>query len=101
MGSGYSYVWEFLVPIDSVQEFEKHYGPDGTWAELFQRAPGYVETLLLADRSLLGRYVTIDRWESEDAYLAFRAAFAADYAAIDSECEKLTAGETCLGTFRE
>ena len=101
MGSGYSYVWEFHVSVDSAAEFEKHYGPNGTWAALFRRAPGYVDTLLLADRSLPGRYITIDRWASEEAYLAFRDAFAADYAALDLECEKLTTGETCLGVYRE
>jgi len=101
MDSGYSYVWEFLVPADSIAEFERHYGRDGTWVGLFRRAQGYIETLLLSDRARAGRYITIDRWQSEEAYLAFRSDYAVDYAALDGECEKLTIGETCVGVFRE
>jgi heme-degrading monooxygenase HmoA len=101
MDSGYSYVWEFRVSPDFRVEFERHYGPDGTWGHLFRRAPGYIETLLLHDRSTPDRYLTIDRWQSEAAYLAFRSAFSAQYAELDAECEKLTAGETFFGAFAE
>lgn len=77
MGSGYSYVWEFLVSAGHRAAFEQHYGPEGTWVQLFRRFPGYRETLLLSDRSSPGRYLTIDRWQSEQAYLDFRSAFSA------------------------
>ena len=101
MGSGYSYVWEFLVASDCVAEFERHYGPNGTWASLFRRSPGYIETRLLADRSVPGRYITIDRWQDESSHAAFQSAFGAEYSALDAECAKLTAGETLVGVFRE
>lgn len=101
MGDGYTYVWEFKVPFDLQVEFERHYGADGTWVELFRRAPGYVETLLLKDRSIAGRYLTVDRWQSEKAYLAFRSEFSAQYAQLDSECERLTSSESFLGAFTE
>ncbi len=101
MNTGYSYVWEFLVSPESQAEFERHYGAEGTWVCLFRRSPGYIETLLLADRSTPGRYLTVDRWKSEEAYLAFRSAFSVPYAALDAECGKLTSGETFLGAFGE
>lgn len=97
----YTYVWEFKVSVDSRESFERHYGPQGTWATLFRQCPGYIETLLLADQSVSGRYLTIDRWMDEAAYLSFRSRFAADYAALDSECEALTIAETFIGAFRE
>jgi len=101
MGSGYSYVWEFLVPPDCVADFERHYGPNGTWASLFRRAPGYIETLLLSDRSVPGRYVTVDRWKDEASHAAFQAAFGAEYSALDAECAMLTTGESLVGIFSE
>lgn len=101
MGTGHTYLWEFRVPPDTRAEFEHHYGPDGSWVQLFRRAPGYLGTLLLQDRDVDGRYLTIDRWESEAAYLAFRASFAQEYAALDATCERLTSSEVPLGTFRE
>jgi heme-degrading monooxygenase HmoA len=99
MSTGYTYVWEFQVPHDALAEFERHYGPEGTWVQLFRRAPGYLETLLLQDRDLAGRYLTIDRWRSEAAYLAFRADFASEYAALDQACAQLTTHEASLGRF--
>lgn len=98
---GYTYVWEFEVEAGLAAEFERHYGPGGTWAALFARADGYVETLLLKDRAAPGRYVTVDRWRDEAAYRAFRTAFSAEYEQLDRECERLTIGERRLGEFGE
>jgi heme-degrading monooxygenase HmoA len=97
----YTYVWEFEVSPDLATDFEQHYGPTGTWAQLFRRSPDYLETLLLKDNAVPGRYLTVDRWRSENAYLAFKSAFAAQYAQLDNECERLTAGERSLGEFSE
>jgi heme-degrading monooxygenase HmoA len=101
MGNGYTYVWEFQVPPHSQSEFERSYGANGAWARLFRRSPDYLETLLLKDRSTTGRYVTVDRWRSEESYLEFRTSFAQQYAELDRECERLTTGETMLGAFSE
>jgi heme-degrading monooxygenase HmoA len=97
--AGCVYIWEFRVQPDCVEEFEKHYGPTGSWALLFRQAEGYIETLLLKDAAEPLRYVTIDRWRSEDDYRAFRSSFALQYAALDRQCESLTARESELGRF--
>jgi O-acetyl-ADP-ribose deacetylase (regulator of RNase III) len=60
---------------------------------LFRRAAGYVGTELEPEPGEPGWYRTTDRWDSEDAYHAFRAAFADEYAALDAQCEALTAEE--------
>jgi heme-degrading monooxygenase HmoA len=96
----YTYLWSFLVRPGAEAEFERHYGPDGTWVALFRRASGYLDTRLLKDRDVPGRYVTVDRWESEAAYRAFRVRFAEEHDAIDRECEALTVEETPLGAFQ-
>jgi len=97
----YTYLWEFIVEPEHVDEFERQYGPQGSWVELFRRAPGYLQTLLLRDSTDSRRFVTIDRWDSPEAYRRFRSAFISQYADLDRRCEKLTARETLLGNFDE
>jgi heme-degrading monooxygenase HmoA len=99
MPGRYNLVWEFHVLAGSLGEFEKRYGPDGDWARLFRSAPGYIDTSLLFDLATPGRYLTIDRWQSQQAYDAFRSSQAAAYDALDGECENMTVGETFLGAF--
>jgi heme-degrading monooxygenase HmoA len=69
--------------------------------QLFRRADGYLDTRLLRDRATPGRYVTMDRWEDEAAYRAFRVRLAAEHDAIDRECEALTIEERALGEYEE
>ena len=97
----YAYVWEFHVPLDLQSEFEQHYGPGGTWAQLFKSSEGYIETLLLKDKSAASRYVTVDRWRDEEAFQAFRSSFSQQYEQLDRECERLTVGEQLVGEFAE
>lgn len=92
-------VWEFRVKEDRTREFEGHYGADGTWARFFRRGKGYRETLLLRDREVPGRYVTIDVWDDLESYRAFSAANTEEYGEIDRRCEELTEQERCLGCF--
>ena len=101
MSEVYCIVWEFNVHPQSVAEFERHYGPDGSWAALFRSAPGYLGTQLLADASTRGLYLTVDRWRSEKEYDSFRRAHAGDYAALDHECDALTLGEREVGRYSE
>ena len=98
-GSGYLTLWAFNVQPDRKAEFEFHYGPEGTWVRLFRRAPGYLGSELLCDRADENRYVTIDRWETPEAWQAFRSLFAADYERLDREFEGLTTAESRLGEF--
>src|SRR5262245_36175176 len=89
----YVYVWEFRVSPGREQEFLAAYGPSGAWSQLFRRAGGYVETLLLQDQTVPGRFLTIDRWSSQGAHDAFLAQFRAEYEALDLACESLTQHE--------
>ena len=97
----YVYVWAFDVAPERMQEFLSAYGPSGAWAQLFRRAPGYLETLLLQDQSDPGRFLTIDRWRSQGARDAFLAEFRAEYDALDRACEPLTRHESNLGSYWE
>jgi heme-degrading monooxygenase HmoA len=92
-------VWEFQVRPESIAEFERAYGPDGPWAQLFRRSSAYLGTELLRDTDRAGRYLTIDRWASRDAFQQFKQQYAGEYAALDRALEKLTEGEALVGDF--
>jgi len=97
----YVYIWQFEVAPENQGEFLHHYGPDGTWAQLFRRTPGYLETLMLQDERSPTRYLTVDRWASREAHDAFLQAHRAEYEQVDRLCESLTMAETSLGSFWE
>jgi 8-oxo-dGTP diphosphatase len=90
-------VWEFAPAAGRAAEFERAYGPDGDWARFFRRDPGYLGTELL--RGAAGRYLTIDRWRTRDAFEAFKKREAEEYATLDRRMEALTSHEACLGSF--
>ena len=89
----YSVVWEFRPAPGRVEAFEEAYGAEGRWAELFRRASGYLGTELQRPATGESWYRTTDRWTSAAEYEAFKAAFAAEYRALDEACEALTAEE--------
>ncbi len=95
----YTYIWEYYVRHDFVEEFEKIYGQDGAWMQLFKRCNGYNSTELLHDRANERRYVTIDSWISKSAYEAFRKRFSVEFEELDKVCETLTEKEIHLGSF--
>jgi len=96
---GYTCIWEFHVLPEHQAEFERSYGPDGEWVALFRQARGYRETLLLQDRSNSLRYLTIDRWDSIEAYQVFRKRSSLQYEALDRQCARLTSNEIALGEY--
>lgn len=97
----YVYIWEFEVSADRRDAFVRHYGPNGTWAQLFRRAEGYIETLLLEDRQAPSRFLTVDRWVDSDAHAAFLEQHPLDYERLDRLCESLTDAERSLGAYWE
>jgi heme-degrading monooxygenase HmoA len=96
---GFVAVWEFRPRPGAEGRFEETYGPQGPWVRLFSTGEGFVATELNRDLKDPGRYLTLDFWESRDAYDAFRRKHAKEYAAIDHECEELTTEENLVGSF--
>jgi heme-degrading monooxygenase HmoA len=82
-------LWEFEVRAEAVAQFEEAYGAEGVWAQLFRAEPGYRGTTLLRDTERPRRYVTIDRWDSLEQYLA-----------MHERTRERYASERPLGTFR-
>jgi heme-degrading monooxygenase HmoA len=100
VNQGIVIAWEFRVRAGCEAEFEEAYGPRGAWAALFGRRPKFFGTELLRDDETAGRYVTLDRWSSLEAFDDFRASHATAYEALDARCEKWTAAETKIRAFR-
>jgi quinol monooxygenase YgiN len=98
--AGYTSLWEFTVPPARQAEFEAHYGPGGAWVSLFRHVAGYLGSELLQDCKDPQRYLTVDRWESIEAWRAFRSRFAADYERLDRELEGIASHESALGDYR-
>lgn len=96
--ANFTAIWEFHVKPETRSEFERIYGPDGDWAQLFRRSPDYRGTILLCDRDH-HKYVTLDRWNSREALQQFKRQYQVDYAALDKKCENLTEKETFIGDF--
>jgi heme-degrading monooxygenase HmoA len=90
-------VWEFVVREEGKEEFERQYSASGAWAEFFRRSPAYQGSKLLAAEA--NRYLTCDRWESQEAYEEFRMANRQEYSDLDTKFEALTISERCLGIF--
>jgi heme-degrading monooxygenase HmoA len=97
----FTYLWEFRVAPSAQAQFEFEYGPRGSWVALFREALGYIETILLRDNADPLRYVTVDRWENEDAHNAFRSAHHKEYLEIDRRCQGYTTSEREMGEFTE
>lgn len=95
----YEIVWEFRAQPNRIAEFEAAYGPGGSWAHLFQNSEGFIETRLLHDREEKGRYLTLDRWASPDAFEAFMRDHREAYEALDRALEGLCADERRIGVF--
>jgi hypothetical protein len=92
-------LWQFQVKGGLEKEFEKAYGPEGPWADLFRASPAYRGTRLLRDASLPAICFTLDCWAMQADYDAFRSENAAAYSTIDRQCEVLTESETSIGSF--
>jgi heme-degrading monooxygenase HmoA len=90
-------LWRYRVDESDRAAFERAYGPDGDWARLFGREPGYLGTELL--RGECGDYLTLDRWQDETAWLRFKDRHASDYEELDSACEVRTVEEQRLGSY--
>ncbi len=95
----YIIIWQYHVKEGQVPEFQRNYASNGAWAELFQKADGFLGTELASHHENPARCLTIDRWSSKEAYESFKAKYDQEYHALDAQCEELTDMERLLGGF--
>ena len=89
-------VWEYDVPEGSRAEFERTYGADGEWAQLFSASDGFRGTELFVSTSDPGRFLTVDRFIDAAAWRAFLIEHRDAYHRLDAASEALTTGERGL-----
>jgi heme-degrading monooxygenase HmoA len=92
-------IWQFRVPAEKAGEFRAIYGPTGEWARLFRRETAFLGTELLQSANHPDIFLTIDRWDSPEAWAAFLRGWGDEYTALDHRCEILTVAEEEIGTF--
>jgi hypothetical protein len=92
-------LWEYEVKLGCQERFEKTYGPDGEWARLFRGDSKYSETRLLRDVFKPTTYVTLDFWNSRQAYEGFMASHKLKYQNLDALGEELTIKEHRIGWY--
>ncbi len=95
----YKIIWRFIPKPGREKEFEAEYSSGGRWDSLFRQAPGYERTELLHDLADPRSYLTIDSWQTKDAFDAFKAEFQEPYDDLDRLFENLTMSEIKIGTF--
>jgi heme-degrading monooxygenase HmoA len=86
-------VWEYDVLPSAVAEFERVYGAEGAWAQLFSSCDGFEGTELFASASTPGRYLTVDRFRDEASWRRFQAEQRTAYRELDAASEALTVAE--------
>jgi heme-degrading monooxygenase HmoA len=86
-------VWEYDVQAAAAPDFERIYGADGAWAQLFSSSDGFEGTELFASVSNSGRYLTVDRFRDEASWRRFMVEHREAYLALDAESERLTVAE--------
>lgn len=91
----YVIIWTYDVAPGREAAFRAAYGRDGDWAALFAKAPGFIGVELLEG----ARYATIDRWNGQAAFDAFKAEHGPAYAALDAKLAHLTLAQHLIGAF--
>jgi hypothetical protein len=92
-------LWEFEVKPGSEERFQRAYGPQGAWVQLFQRDPHFWGTQLRRDPTRPLFYFTIDLWDSETTYYQFLEANRASYRELDRTAEDFTLQERQVLSF--
>ena len=87
-------VWEYRVRPECLDAFERAYGAEGDWAQLFGREPGFIGTALFRDASNALTFLTVDRWLDEESWTQFLARRRGEYDALDDRFEELTEDES-------
>ena len=95
----FAYIWEYTIDASLRDDFLNAYAPEGEWAKLMSRHPGYISTCLLHDTENGNRYVTVDYWVSKSDRDSFRSMFSDEYNQLDQKCEHFTAVELFIGDF--
>lgn len=92
-------IWEYEVSDKYRTEFIEAYGSNGLWVSLFEQCKGYIKTELKQDVEHRNRFLTIDHWQSQSAFLSMKQTLGDEYIKLDEQCESYTHSESHIGYF--
>ena len=91
--------YRYTVHPAQARAFEHAYGQSGPWVALFKRHEGFIRTRLFRQKADAHVYLTIDAWESKEAYDRFRSENAEEYRRLDAQLGMLKLEELLLGYY--
>jgi len=91
--------WRYRVHPMQARAFEEAYGPQGPWARLFAKHPGFRRVRLFKHRVDAQVYLTIDVWDSKAAWDEFRREHRDEYHQLDKQLALLKLEEHMLGFY--
>lgn len=94
-------VWEFEVRPECEDRFRSVYGSDGDWVQFFRGDANYQLSILVQDPSRSHVYLTLDFWNTREAYESFKQRHHEAYMSLDRACEGLSLGERHIGSFEQ
>ena len=92
-------LWQFRPPAGGEKAFAEAYASGGPWAEVFGQAPGFIGTRLMRPPEGSDWWLTIDSWDSAEAFANFLENHREAYAALDRQLEGIAGEETFIGAF--
>jgi len=94
-------VWEFEIRPECEERFRSVYGSDGDWVQLFRSDVNYQLSILVQDPSRPRVYLTLDFWNSREAYESFKQLHHEAYFSLDRASEGLSLCERHIGSFEQ
>jgi len=91
-------IWHYTVYPQHLESFSEYYNSSGEWVKFFRPSAAYIETEFFQTESE-NRFITIDKWTSEKAYLQYLTSNKKKYEEIDKLCEGFTSEETLIGKY--
>ncbi len=61
-------IWEFFVKPRFENDFIQMNRPEGAWEQFFKGSAAFIDTALLKDEDAARRFLTGDRWKSEESF---------------------------------
>jgi heme-degrading monooxygenase HmoA len=91
--------YRYRVHPAQARAFEHAYGPNGPWAKLFARHPGFRRVRLFRHKTEPDIYVTMDVWQTKADFDAFRRLYNEEYRRLDQQLAMLKLEEQLLGFY--
>ena len=95
----YSVIWQYQVKVGAEENFKALYNSNGEWVQWFKESPHFIRTDLMRSSESSDVFVTVDWWESKEAYEKFYNSNPKRREAIDSKGENYTLQEKRIGSY--